>query len=102
MSEQEFGDRGARTAATGGPLNGLGALAMVEADLTVVIGRARRPIRELLETRPGSVITLDRAPTDPVEILANGTLVARGEMVVVDGGLGVRVTEIVSDDRVRA
>jgi flagellar motor switch protein FliN/FliY len=99
MSDQEFDDRGARPA---GSLTGLGALAMVEADLTVVIGRARRPIRELLEMRPGSVIGLDRAPADPVEVLANGTLVARGEMVVIDGGLGVRVTEIISDDRVRA
>ena len=52
--------------------------------------------------RPGSVIGLDRAPTDPVEILANGTLVAHGEMVVIDGGLGVRLTEIVSEDRIRA
>ena len=102
MSEQEFGDRGPRAAGANASLSGLGALAMVEADLTVVIGRARRPIRELLEMRPGSVIGLDRAPTDPVEILANGTLVARGEMVVIDGGLGVRVTEIVSDDKVRA
>jgi flagellar motor switch protein FliN/FliY len=101
MSEQETADRTMRPASAGA-VHGLGALALVEADLTVVIGRARRPIRELLELRPGSVIGLDRAPTDPVEILANGTLVARGEMVVIDGGLGVRVTEIVSDDRVRA
>ncbi len=101
MSEQDFGERGTASVAVGGVSNGLGALAMVEADLTVIIGRARRPIRELLEMRPGSVIALDRSPTDPVEILANGTLVARGEMVVVDGGLGVRITEIVSNERAR-
>lgn len=96
MSEQDFDERGA-SVAVGGASMGLGALAMVEADLTVIIGRARRPIRELLELRPGSVISLDRTPTDPVEILANGTLVAHGEMVVVDGGLGVRITEIVTE-----
>lgn len=101
MSDQDFDVRGAAAVATGSAPVGLGALAMVEADLTVIIGRARRPIRELLELRPGAVIALDRTPTDPVEILANGTLVARGEMVVVDGGLGVRVTEIVSDERDR-
>lgn len=100
MSEQEFEERGASVAVGGAPVN-LGALAMVEADLTVIIGRARRPIRELLEMRTGSVIALDRTPADPVEILANGTLVARGEMVVVDGGLGVRITEIVTDERAR-
>ena len=101
MSEQDFGERGAASVAVGGSHNGLGALAMVEADLTVIIGRARRPIRELLEMRAGSVITLDRSPSDPVEVLANGTLVARGEMVVVDGALGVRITEIVSEERDR-
>ena len=101
MSEQDFDERGVATVSMGGPSIGLGALAMVEADLTVIIGRARRPIRELLELRPGAVIALDRTPSDPVEILANGTLVARGEMVVVDGGLGVRITEIVSDERAR-
>lgn len=79
----------------------LGVLAMVEADLSVIIGRARRPIRELLELRSGSVLALDRTPADPVEVLANGTLVARGEMVVVDGALGVRITEIVNDGKVR-
>jgi flagellar motor switch protein FliN len=99
MSDQ---DLGAGAVVLGGLSAGLGALAMVEAELTVIIGRARRPIRELLEMRTGSVIGLDRAPADPVEILANGTLVARGEMVVVDGGLGVRVTEIVSDERARS
>jgi flagellar motor switch protein FliN/FliY len=96
MSDQ---DLGAGAVVLGGMSASLGALAMVEAELTVIIGRARRPIRELLEMRTGSVIGLDRAPADPVEILANGTLVARGEMVVIDGGLGVRVTEIVSDER---
>lgn len=100
MSEQQFEERGASVAVGGASMN-LGALAMVEADLTVIIGRARRPIRELLEMRTGSVIALDRTPTDPVEVLANGTLVARGEMVVVDGGLGVRITEIVTDERAR-
>ena len=101
MSEQQFEERGTSVAVGGAPMN-LGALAMVEADLTVIIGRARRPIRELLEMRTGSVIALDRTPADPVEVLANGTLVARGEMVVVDGGLGVRITEIVTDERARA
>ena len=82
--------------------SGLGVLAMVEADLSVIIGRARRPIRELLELRSGSVLALDRTPSDPVEVLANGTLVARGEMVVVDGTLGVRITEIVNDGKARS
>jgi flagellar motor switch protein FliN/FliY len=88
-----------RTASAAPTPPALGVLAMVEADLSVIIGRARRPIRELLELRGGSVLSLDRTPTDPVEVLANGTLIARGEMVVVDGALGVRITEIVNDGK---
>lgn len=90
------------TGAVTPPPSALGVLAMVEADLSVIIGRARRPIRELLELRSGSVLALDRTPADPVEVLANGTLVARGEMVVVDGALGVRITEIVNDGKGRS
>jgi flagellar motor switch protein FliN len=95
-------DHDQRTGAESPMPSALGVLAMVEAELSVIIGRARRPIRELLELRSGSVLALDRTPTDPVEVLANGTLVARGEMVVVDGALGVRITEIVNDGKVRS
>lgn len=95
-------DHDLRTGADASLPSALGVLAMVEADLSVIIGRARRPIKELLELRSGSVLPLDRTPADPVEVLANGTLVARGEMVVVDGALGVRITEIVNDGKVRS
>jgi flagellar motor switch protein FliN len=97
MSEQVFDEIGTASTVASGPPVGLGALAMIEAELTVIIGHTRRPIRELLELRPGAVVSLERAPGDPVEVLANGTLVARGEMVVVDGSLGVRITEIVTE-----
>jgi flagellar motor switch protein FliN len=77
----------------------LGALAHVEAELSVVIGRTRRLVRDLLALRPGSVIELDRSADELVEVLANGTLVARGQVVVVEGELGVRITEIVSEHK---
>jgi flagellar motor switch protein FliN/FliY len=73
----------------------LGLLASVDTELSVVIGRSRLPIRELLALDPGAVIELDRRPGDPVEVLVNGTLVARGEVVIVEGEFGVRVVELV-------
>jgi flagellar motor switch protein FliN/FliY len=79
----------------------LGNLAPVETELSVVIGRSRRSIDELLRLGPGSVIELDHRPGDPVEILANGTVIARGDIVAVDRELGIRVTEIVSSDNGR-
>jgi flagellar motor switch protein FliN/FliY len=73
----------------------LGLLASVDTELSVVIGRSRVPIRELLTLDPGSVIELDRRPGDPCEVLVNGTLVARGEVVIVEGEFGVRIVELV-------
>lgn len=79
----------------------LGILAHVETELSIVIGRSRRSIDELLRLGPGSVIELDHRPGDPVEILANGTVIARGDIVAVDRELGIRVTEIVAPDNGR-
>jgi flagellar motor switch protein FliN/FliY len=56
------------------------------------------PVRELLSIIPGSVIELDRAAGSPVDVLVNGTLIARGEVVVVDEEFGIRISEIVGVD----
>ncbi|MGH9103580.1 MAG: flagellar motor switch protein FliN, partial [Acidimicrobiales bacterium] len=72
----------------------------VEMDLTVELGRARLPVRELLGLVPGSVVELDRQAGAPVDILVNGTLLAKGEVVVVDDEFGVRITEIVQTEPV--
>ena len=84
------------------PGQSLGILAHVETELSIVIGRSRRSIDELLRIGPGSVIELDHRPGEPVEILANGTVIARGDIVAVDRELGIRVTEIVAPDSGRA
>jgi flagellar motor switch protein FliN/FliY len=52
-------------------------------------------VRELLELTPGSVIELDRAAGSPVDLLVNGTIIARGEVVVIDEEYGIRVSEII-------
>ncbi len=78
----------------GGEETGLGRLADVPLDVVVEIGRAKLPIGELLALDEGSVVSLTRAVGEPVDLLVNGTPTARGDIVVVDGRLGIRVTEI--------
>ena len=68
----------------------------ISLQVTVELGRARMKIVEILGLRNGSVIELDRLAGEPADILVNGTLIARGEVVVVDEKFGVRVIEVVS------
>jgi flagellar motor switch protein FliN/FliY len=68
----------------------------VDMAVTVELGRTRMSVKDLLSLRPGRIIELDRSARAPVDILVNNTLLARGEVVVVDEELGVRVTEIVT------
>jgi flagellar motor switch protein FliN/FliY len=75
------------------------ALQDVELKVEVVLGRARLALRELLEVHPGSTIELDRSRNSPVDVLVNGTLFARGEIVVIDDSeLGVQIEEVVRGD----
>jgi flagellar motor switch protein FliN/FliY len=66
----------------------------VELNVTLRFGQCQMPLREVLELASGSVIELDRMVEDPVELLLDGKVVARGEAVIVDGNYGLRVTEI--------
>jgi flagellar motor switch protein FliN len=68
----------------------------VPLDLSVELGRARMTIQDLLGLGPGSVIELDKIAGEPLDILVNDRLVARGEAVVVNDKFGVRITDIVS------
>ncbi|HZU80778.1 MAG TPA: flagellar motor switch protein FliN [Acidimicrobiales bacterium] len=77
------------------PARSLALLHGVEMSVTVELGRARLLMRDLLALRAGSIVELDRAAGSPVDVMVNGTLLARGEVVVVDDELGVRITEIV-------
>ncbi|MEO5821977.1 MAG: FliM/FliN family flagellar motor switch protein [Vicinamibacteraceae bacterium] len=74
----------------------------IDMPLTVRFGEAVVSIEALSRLGPGSLVELSRQPDDPVEVLINGRLVARGEVVVVAGNYGVRVTQVVSpDERLR-
>jgi flagellar motor switch protein FliN len=69
-------------------------LSDVPMELSVEIGRTRMTVGETLDLHAGSVITLDRLAGEPVDLLVNGTPIARGEVVVVEEQFGLRVTEI--------
>lgn len=74
----------------------------VPMELSVEIGRTRMTVGETLALRAGSVVVLDRLAGDPVDLLVNGTPIARGEVVVVDDKFGLRVKEILESHDGRA
>ena len=78
-------------------LPNLGLLVDVELGVTVELGRSTVSMGSLLDLRPGSVLELDRAAGSAVDILVNGTLLGRGEVIVVENSYAVRITEIVAD-----
>ncbi len=70
--------------------------------LSVELGRTRIPIRNLLSLAQGSVIELDALAGEPMNVLANGCLIAQGEVVVVNDKFGIRLTDVVTtSERVR-
>ena len=70
--------------------------------LSLEVGRARLSIRNLLQLNQGSVIELDRAAGEPMDVYVNGTLVAHGEIVVVNDKFGIRLTDVISPaERIR-
>lgn len=74
----------------------------VNLDISVVLGRTKKSIKDILALGNGSLIELDRLAEEPVEILVNGKRIAYGEVVVVDENFGVRITSIVSnEDRIK-
>jgi flagellar motor switch protein FliN len=83
------------SAGASGPAMGeLRRLSAVPVDLSVEMGRTRMTVGETLELRQGSIVTLNRMAGEPVDLLVNGTLIARGEVVVIDEQFGLRVTEV--------
>ena len=88
------GDGG--TVRAGESLSDLRRLSAVPVDLSVEIGRARMSVGETLELREGSVVTLDRMTGEPVDLLVNGTPIARGEVVVIDEQFGLRLTQVLA------
>ena len=78
----------------GGEPIGLDNLLTVPVRVTVEIGRTRITLAELVKLGPGSLVALDREAHEPVDILVNGKIVARGEVVTIEEKYGVRVTDV--------
>jgi len=79
--------------AAGDPI-GLDGLLAVPVEITVRVGRTRIPLATLVELAPGSLVQLDREAHEPADVLVNGKLMARGEIVTIDEKLGVRITSV--------
>jgi flagellar motor switch protein FliN len=69
-------------------------LSEVPVDVAVEMGRTRMTVGETLELRQGSIVTLNRMAGEPVDLLVNGTPIARGEVVVIDEQFGLRITDV--------
>ena len=80
----------------------IGLLMDVTMNMTVELGRATMTIRDILGLGEGSIIELQKLAGEPVDLLVNGKLIAKGEVVVIDENFGVRVTDIINPmDRLR-
>lgn len=104
MSEQAASEAGASPAsfdelrddaAVGADVN-LDVVLDIPVNISMEIGRTKISIRNLLQLNQGSVVELDRLAGEPMDVLVNGTLIARGEVVVVNEKFGIRLTDIIS------
>lgn len=90
QDEVKEDDKGERSS-----LENLRVLENIDVKLTVEVGGAEIKLRELLRINEGSVIELERLAGDPLDILANGTIIAKGEVVMIGERFGIRFTEVV-------
>jgi flagellar motor switch protein FliN/FliY len=87
---------------TNGPELNLDVILDVPVTLSLEVGRARLPIRNLLQLNQGSVVELERGAGESLDVFVNGTLIAHGEVVVINDRFGVRLTDVVSpSERIR-
>ena len=85
----------------GAPAGGgaLGAVRDIAVTMSMEVGRVRMTVAELMSLGEGSIVELERLADEPLDVLVNGTLVARGEAVVIGDRFGLRLTEVVGDAR---
>lgn len=81
--------------------HGLDLLHGVEMEVTAELGQTRMTVRDLLSLAPGSVVELDRLAGSPADLLVNGRMIGKGEVVVIDENFGIRVTEIITPENDR-
>ena len=89
---EDFGGTGSKP----GSLNDFDMILDIPVQITVELGRTKLSIRNLLQLAHGSVVELDGLAGEPMDVLVNGTLIAQGEVVVVNDKFGIRLTDIIS------
>ena len=89
---EDFGGTGGKP----GALNDFDMILDIPVQITVELGRTKLSIRNLLQLAHGSVVELDGLAGEPMDVLVNGTLIAHGEVVVVNEKFGIRLTDVIS------
>jgi flagellar motor switch protein FliN/FliY len=92
---EEF-DSGSEPAKGGGPAPDIDVILDIPVTISMEVGNTEIPIRNLLQLNQGSVIELDRLAGEPLDVLVNGTLIAHGEVVMVNEKFGIRLTDVIS------
>ena len=95
QAPQELRGAAPEAAASGGRID-LDLLRDVQVQLCVEIGRTKMPIRDLLALHEGAIVNLQRGIAEPMDLMVNGTLIARGEVVESGGQFGLRLLDVVS------
>jgi flagellar motor switch protein FliN/FliY len=86
-----------------GPKENIDLLLDVELDINIELGKSELTIKRILELAPGSIVELDKMAGEPVDLIVNNKVVAKGEVVVVDENFGIRIVSLVSaEDRVKS
>ena len=99
MSENETSDVNQEMKSNDAGMDNLKVLENIEVKLTVEVGSTELKIRDLLRLNEGSVVELDRLAGDPLDILANGVQIAKGEVVMIGERFGIRFGEIVEPEK---
>ena len=98
MAENESTAVNKETKSNDASVENLKVLENIEVKLTVEVGSAELKIKDLLKLNEGSVVELERLAGDPLDILANGVLIAKGEVVMVGERFGIRFTEVTNPE----
>ena len=98
MAENEATTQDTSTTSNNAGLENLKVLENIEVKLTVEVGSTEMKIKDLLKLNEGSVVELERLAGDPLDILANGVNIARGEVVMVGERFGIRFTEVTNPE----
>ncbi|GBU26104.1 hypothetical protein R83H12_02790 [Fibrobacteria bacterium R8-3-H12] len=86
-----------------GPKENIDLLLDVELDINIELGKSELSIKRILELAPGSIVELDKMAGEPVDLIVNNKVVAKGEVVVVDENFGIRIVSLLSaEDRVKS